>query len=128
MPIIIRCSDVHVSKEDWGCLIAWGDDKGANDRYLMLQAADSYDEQDVRLGMDDVYIECCGQGWSWYGHIDSFQLSRNRVDVTLNEAAAKRMSNDGRIAVEFVADDKTYERLRDALRKVFSGCKYFTEV
>ena len=29
--------------------------------YLMLQCADDYDEQDVALGMDEPYIEYCGQ-------------------------------------------------------------------
>ncbi|MDY6948312.1 MAG: Imm10 family immunity protein [Pseudomonadota bacterium] len=127
MSIEITCSEVHVSKEEWGHLIAWGAEKNPEENYLMLQAADEYSEDDVRLGMNDIYVECCGQGWSWYGHIQSFRLSRHSVDVKLDAAAADHMGNDGRIHVQFSVDDAAYGNLQLVLRHIFNGRACFTE-
>jgi hypothetical protein len=52
-----------------------------DDFYLMLQHKDEYSAQDIKLGMNLPYIEYCGQGWSWYGHIQNFSLKRNCVKV-----------------------------------------------
>ena len=64
--ISFHANHVTVTREDWGDLVLLSADEDS-EQYLMLQAADSDDDQDVRFGMDDIYIETCGQGWSWYG-------------------------------------------------------------
>jgi hypothetical protein len=75
MPTEFDARHVQASKEDWGHLVIWSlDDNLEAEQYLMLQAKDEHTEQDVRLGMNDVYVECCGQGWSWYGHIERFHV------------------------------------------------------
>jgi hypothetical protein len=127
MSINITCGEVHVSKEERGHLIAWGAGKNPEEHYLMLQAAREYSEEDERLGMDDIYVECCGQCWSWYGHIQSFRLSRHAVDVELDAEAADHMRNDGRIHVQFSIDDVAYGNLQAALRHIFNGRTWFTE-
>ena len=96
-----------------------------DDFYLMLQHTESRTEQDVRFGMDKPYIEYCGQGWSWYGHIERFELFPNRVVVRMNEAAAAHMQNDGVISVEFQLEEHQFARLRQALERTFHGCPYF---
>lgn len=94
--IHIRANHVAVTREDWGDLVVLSADEDlATEQYLMLQAKDRYDDQDVRLGMDDIYVETCGQGWSWYGNIELFALTRNCVFVQLSREAASRMGNDG---------------------------------
>ena len=78
--IYFHANHVAVTRENWGDLVVLSADEDlVSERYLMLQAKDRYDEQDVRLGMDDIYIETCGQGWSWYGGIELFELTRNCV-------------------------------------------------
>ena len=104
--ISFHASYVAVTREDWGDLVVLSADEDlASEQYLMLQAKDSYDAQDVRFGMDDIYIETCGQGWSWYGNIEHFELARNRVSVQLSREAATRMGNDGKVEATFSLDE-----------------------
>ena len=122
MAIVFHASMLDISEEDWGIRIVLSvDDTLEAERYLMTQRKDTYTDQDVRLGMDDVYIETCGQGWSWYGHIDSFELYDTRVRVQLDAEAARRMDDDGVIEVSFDPPDDTRAALRAALRRTFAG-------
>ena len=126
--ITFHATNVSVTQEDWGTLVLWSADENlACERYLMLQAADEYDEQDVRFGMDDIYIETCGQGWSWYGNIEHFELTRNRVVVQLSEEAATDMDDDGKIDATFFLGAGAYERLRKTLQKIFKGKDYYRD-
>ena len=59
---------------------------------LMLQLGLLHTKQDVELGMDKPYLEYCGQGWSWYGEIELFELFRDRVVVRMSSKAASRIS------------------------------------
>jgi len=77
--------------------------------------------------MNQPYIEYCGQGWSWYGHIESIQLHRDRVRVQLDSEAASYMRNDGLIVVEFMLNDDKFNQLSQALKRTFCDRKYFTE-
>jgi hypothetical protein len=98
-----------------------------HDFYLMLQHKQVYDDQDKRLGMDQPYIEFCGQGWSWYGHILSFQLFRDRIQVSMDNKAACEMGNDGLMEVTFAVEDDEFDTLRGALWTTFKGQSCFKE-
>ncbi len=96
-----------------------------DDFYLMLQHKGGYDEQDVELGMNLPYIEYCGQGWSWYGHILSFDLHREHVSVQMDAQAAHEMGNDGLLEVRFDLAEAQFDALRLALQRTFAGHAYF---
>lgn len=126
--IRFHANHVAVTREDWGDLVVLSADEDlAAERYLMLQAKDSYDEQDVQFGMDKIYVETCGQGWSWYGNIESFELARGRVLVQLSREAAARMDDDGKVEATFSLDDTRYESLRKTLQRLFQGENYYRE-
>ena len=126
--ISFHANHVAVTREDWGDLVVLSADENlTSEQYLMLQAKDHYDDQDVRFGMDDIYIETCGQGWSWYGNIELFELTRNRVSVQLSAEAATRMSNDGKIEATFSLNETVYARLRKTLQKIFDGEDYYRD-
>jgi hypothetical protein len=99
-----------------------------DDFYLTLQHKNEYSAQDVKFGWDQPYIEYCGQGWSWYGHILEISLRRNCVTVRMDEEAAAHMNNDGIIEVQFDLDNANYHELRSALRQTFQGCTYYCDV
>ncbi|WP_374438289.1 Imm10 family immunity protein [Inhella sp.] len=118
-----------VTEEEGVLITALGADPIAGqEQYLMLQHCDEYSEQDVELGMDRVHIEYCGQGWSWYGHIDRAELTRNQLRLQMSQAAAARMGNDGRIEVGFAIDDGLFESLRRALRRTFQDQSWYVEL
>ena len=98
---------------------------GQDDSYLMLQLGLSPTRQDVELGMDKPYLEYCGQGWSWYGEIELFELFRNRVVATMSSRAASHMRNDGVIGAEFDLDTAEFCRLQRSLERTFRGCAFF---
>lgn len=93
----------------------------------MLQAKDEYSSEDARLGMNDIYIECCGQGWSWYGHIQRYVLSQKHIDIQLDREAAEHMRNDGHFVVTFSIEDEERTKLRDVLKDIFNGRGYYAE-
>jgi hypothetical protein len=126
--IAFHAEQVAVTRESGGYVVAWAVADPDAETYLMVQVPGSHDEQDVELGMDDVYIETCGQAWSWYGNIESFELARDRVRVQLSAAAAAQMGDDGRIEATFSVPEETYAELRAALNDVFRGRGYYREV
>jgi hypothetical protein len=128
MAVLFHADFIDASHEDWGWKIVWSVDADLEaERYLTLQRADVPTEQDIQFGMVGVYIECCGQGWSWYGHIVSFELCRDRVRVQLDSEAAQRMHDDGRIEATFMLSDERFAELRSALSQIFQGYGYYKE-
>ncbi len=99
-----------------------------DDFYLMLQHKYACDAQDVALGLDLPYIEYCGQGWSWYGHILSFDLHRDHVSVQMDAQAAQEMGNDGLLEVRFDLAEAPFHALRLALQRTFAGRTYFHDM
>jgi len=128
MPTGFAATDFSVASENGVLVTALrAPSTDEDDFYLMLQHKEPYTKQDVKFGWDKPYIEYCGQGWSWYGHILSFELHRDRVRVQMDEEAAKHMDNDGTIEVMFKLDDSQFAELRGACRKTFAGRSYFTD-
>ena len=129
MPVRFHAPFVQTSEEDWGTLIVLSADETLEaERYLMIQRKPSFSEEDRKFGMNDVYIETCGQGWSWYGHIDSFRLFPNRVIVQLDATAAAEMRDTGLIEVSFALPPEQLAALREALQRAFEGRAYYTDV
>ena len=128
MAISFRAEHVQVSRETWGHLVVLSVDKTREaEQYLMLQGREHYSERQVQWGQNCPYIECCGQGYSWYGHIVSFLLAPSQVEVQLDAEAASHMQNDGRVEVSFSLSPVAFEQLRAALQKIFRGCSYYAE-
>ena len=127
--ISFHANHVAVTREDWGDLVMLSADEDlGSEQYLMLQAKDRYDDQDVHLGMDDIYVETCGQGWSWYGNIELFELTRNCVSVQLSRDAATRMGHDGKIEATFSLGETAFAHLRKTLQKIFDGEDYYRDL
>jgi hypothetical protein len=126
MPAGFEATDFSVTEQGGVLTISLGAPSTEHDDfYLVLQSKDSYSAEDGRFGFDQPHLEYCGQGWSWYGHIESFQLLRDRVLIQMNEAAARRMQNDGALHVRFNLDEEQFERLRAALERTFKNVQYF---
>jgi hypothetical protein len=121
MPVGFTAVEFNVIEEDGTLITALGGHSSAgDDLYLMLQHQYEHDGQDRELGFDQPYIEYCGQGWSWYGHIVHFRLRRSRIQVVMDQAAAARMGNDGEIEVTFDLSDEQFQALRTALSTTFA--------
>ena len=126
MPVGFAATEFAVVREN-GVLVTTlrGASTEEEDFHLMLQHKGEHSAQDIRFGMHLPYIEYCGQGWSWYGHILEFWLQRSSVKVQLDSEAAERMRNDGEIEVQFNLGDVEFEALRSALQETFAGHAYY---
>lgn len=97
-----------------------------DDFYLMFQKKkEGYSKQDIKFGWDKPYVEFCGQGWSWYGHMKEVELGREIIRVTMDAEAAAHMENDGIIEVKFNLEDLEFSQLRSTLQEIFSGIEHF---
>jgi hypothetical protein len=110
-----------VSIEDSGdyLLIGLVDDEFAVGDYLMLQRAYEFDEQDLRLGMNNVYIERNDQRCSSYGGIESFELFPSKLRVRFDTRGTHLMAGVREMEVSF--QEGRYEDLRSALARCFNG-------
>lgn len=128
MPIKFNASVVRATEEDWGTLIIFSVDETLEaERYLMIQRAREFSNEDVRLGMNDVYIETCGQGWSWYGHIVAVELLKGMIKIQLDAEAAARLDDNGLLEVSFHVPEDEFTHLRASLRRAFVGRTYYSE-
>lgn len=125
MTISFDATYTDVSKESWGSIVTFAESKNTDDQYLMFQAKDEYDKQDIKLGMNDIYIECCGQGWSWYGHIVSIVLTPKTITVQLDNEAADEMSNNGLIQINLLIEQSEISKLKSEFSNIFSGKSYY---
>jgi hypothetical protein len=87
---------------------------------IHFQRAYEFDEQDIRLGMNDVYIERGIQRGGGYSGIDSVYLLRDRIQISISGKTAKSM---GAVSFEvtFAIDDTAFSRLREGLQTMFAG-------
>lgn len=89
------------------------------ENYLMIQQSlDEYDEQDVRLGMNTYHIERDDQSYGGYGGVEKINLSRNAIEVELNQTGKDNLECDG-VQIDFQIDEETYRSLIEQLRFIF---------
>jgi hypothetical protein len=127
--MVIEATDVVVDDADLGFIVVGFDSEGPGLRgSLMLQRSHEFDEQDVALGMDHVYIERDSQRYSAYGGITRFELRRDRAMVSLDAATARKLGNEAEFEVRFDLEDRRFEELRAGLAKVFKGFECFADL
>jgi len=126
MKVSFHADNVTIKQESWGLVVSLtGESTEEEDFYLMLQRKKDFTEQDVKFGMADVYIEVCGQGMSWYGNIEFFEVGAASVKVELSAAAASEVGIEQGIDVSF--PQASHPELCAALRLVFEGRDYYRE-
>jgi hypothetical protein len=100
-------------------VVGFADEQGGQCREaLHFQRAYEFDEQDVELGMNDVYVERGIQAGAAYGGVIKVELHRDRVLVVVNRATAEKLG-DCEFEILFSVSAKEFEDLRAGLRRVF---------
>jgi hypothetical protein len=87
---------------------------------LHFQRAYEFDEQDVALGMNSVYVERNDQSQGGYGGVERVELHSDRVRVLVGGRVAEWMG-DSEFEIGLSLSPAELERLREGLRVVFQG-------
>lgn len=116
-----------IHSEDMGdyLLVGLADQRHDTVDYLTFQRAHEFDEQDVRLGLNNVYVERNDQGYSGYGGIRSITIFSDHLHIEFDDHGADFM--DGITTTDIVFDfpRESLEALRSGLLQCFSGFDFF---
>jgi hypothetical protein len=93
---------------------------------IHFQRSCEFDEQDVLLGMNEVYIERGNQAGGAYGGINSVDLYADRIRIVTSGRAAESLG-DTEFMIHFTVTEDKLRRLQHGLRTVFNGFALFTE-
>jgi hypothetical protein len=108
-------------------LVGFADEQvGQYREALHFQRSYEFDEQDVELGMDQVYVERGEQSASAYGGITKVELYPDRVFVAVKGQTADRL-RDSEFEILFSISAEEFEELRAGLRRVFHGFDCLSE-
>lgn len=91
------------------------------DVYFMIQDAyDREDEQEIELGMDTYYLEWNDQSQGGYGGISELVVYRNKIHIELNKIGRKNLKiKDEILSIEFDLNDKAFLNLTEKLKLIF---------
>jgi hypothetical protein len=90
-------------------LLGFADDNDEISEYLAFQMQEGYDEQDKRLGMDQIYLEVGDQSRSTYGGITAIVIAGGLISIQLEDAAAQKLRVDSVIEIEVIAPEPEVE-------------------
>ncbi len=102
-------------------LVGFADEQDGRYRAaLHFQRFYEFDEQDIALGMDQVYVERNEQSQSAYGGIERVELHPGRIRIVVGGQTAQRLG-DSEFDIGLSLAPEEFLRLRKALRVVFEG-------
>jgi hypothetical protein len=97
------------------------------ENYLMIQQSlDGYDEQDVRLGLNNYHIERDDQSYGGYGGVEQINLSPHAIAVKLDQTGKENLECEG-VTVDFKTDDENYQLLAEKLKYIFGDLVMVTK-
>jgi hypothetical protein len=99
MDFILYSQFVVVDDDGDVITVGFADQELGPERYVTLQTAREYDQQDILLGMKAPHIEVNYQLFSEYGAIASIKMHGNEVRISLTPKGHKVLKIDGEIIV-----------------------------
>jgi hypothetical protein len=102
-------------------LVGFADEQGGRYRAaLHFQRSYEFDEQNVALGMNQVYVERNDQSQGAYGGIERVELHSDRIRLVVGGQTAQRLG-DSEFEIGLSLAPEEFGQLRKALRIVFEG-------
>jgi hypothetical protein len=99
--------------------------KAAAESYLILSRTLAPDEQDTKLGMDQIHIELNDQKNSTYGGVAIGSFNSSRLEFCLNNRSSGNVGVT-KIAVQFNLTSERLFKLREVIAVLFQGAPNFT--
>jgi len=113
--------------DDEFILVGFADEQhGEYREAIHFQRAYEFDEQDIALGMDHIYVERGIQAGSGYGGIESVELHATWIRILLYGNTAESIG-DTEFKIQFNATEDEFRRLQRGLKTVFDGFELLAE-
>ena len=125
------CFDAtHIFVQDDGhmVMIGFADDEFEPTRFVILQKAHKYDDQDKKMGMDKIHIQVEDESRSKYGGINAVTVSEDLIRVSLSDETKSALSVDGDIEATLSVDGDieatvsaaypAFEEVKSQLKKI----------
>jgi len=120
MNISFTATFFTTSSEDEVLTVGFADDEHDPRHFLLLQAADEYDEQDEALGLDTYDVQIGEPELAGYGGVDTVTIAPDRLVLCFSESIpwCKEIR---RLDILISPDIATLDDIEKALQAVFAG-------
>ncbi|WP_198781890.1 Imm10 family immunity protein [Shewanella putrefaciens] len=115
------CFDAtHIFTQDDGymVMIGFADDELEPTKFVILQKAHEYDDQDKKMGMDKIHIQVADESRSKYGGINAVTIVEGVIRVSLSEDTKFALSIDGDIEAAVSREHPAFEEVKSQLKKI----------
>ncbi|WP_206425332.1 Imm10 family immunity protein [Staphylospora marina] len=86
--------------------------------YILFERSLEHDEQDIKLGLDRVYVEVGDQSRSSYGGIEEIAIGKNKVTIRVNDVTALHLGTEKTMKVT-VSTEYDPDRVKEFLMNMF---------
>jgi len=93
-------SHVAVDTENGLYVIGFYEQEDGGGKYLLLQRANRFDEQDRALGMDKAHVQLSDESRSCYGGISEISVSHDGIRFSFDEKAAIALDLNGPLYID----------------------------
>ncbi|WMS87524.1 Imm10 family immunity protein [Pleionea litopenaei] len=116
----LNASHIFNQDDNYMVMLGFADDEFEPSKFVIIQKAHEYDDQDVKLGMDKLYIKVEDQSRAKYGGVSSFTLDDNCLVIELEQDTQSSLKVDGNIRVTLEANHPELESTLSVLKKIAS--------
>lgn len=116
MSYCFDATNISVQDDGYMVMVVFADDEHDPSKFVMLQKAHKYDDQDKRLGMDKIHIQLEDESRSAYGGINAIIISPDKIKISISEQTRARLLIDGDIEIRIVADKLEFGKIASQLK------------
>ena len=106
-----RAEHIFAEDNENEIIVGFANDELEPSKYLILERAHQFDEQDEELKMDRVFIQVEDQSRSNYGGITAIAQRDNLLIFELDEKAKRNLQINGRIKITLDEEDSKLRAL-----------------
>ena len=117
MTYCLNASHVFFHYDGYMVVLGFSDDEFEPKKFIILQKTHGYDEQDERLGMNNIHVQIEDASRSKYGGIKAVQTGERFMRIVLFDDAKSILAVDGDIKIISV-DNFYFKEAKSELKKM----------
>jgi len=122
MQTLLHAGFVSIDEIAGALVVGFADQQFGTSQYVLLQRM-------LDLNDDDgVYIERNDQVYGTNAQVSTCLLSRDRIELTVDDMTARKLGAEVSFAIEFSCDEQKWQRLSVELGRIFSGTECAVQV